>query len=233
MLFPSALLLAAPLVLAAPAALEERQAPCQDVHVFLARGTSEPYPGRQELTVNAICKGISSCGFEDIQYPAAFNPTYCALSIRACPTASARSRPTPAAAPTPTNSSPPPLQGAHVVGDILGGGGGSFQGCTQRTVQGLNPTTSPGNKIKAALLWGDVRHTANQAYNTNTGASRPGTWPRSGSQLTSLNRFSSVLRAICVSTDPVCAGGQDGNSHTTYFNLFSEDAAAWVKTKLN
>lgn len=68
----------------------------------------------------------------------------------------------------------PSLQGAHVVGDILGGGGGSFQGCTQRTVQGLNPTTSPGNKIKAALLWGDVRHTANQAYNTNTGASRTG-----------------------------------------------------------
>ncbi|TLD20281.1 hypothetical protein PspLS_08700, partial [Pyricularia sp. CBS 133598] len=233
MLFPSALILAAPLVLAAPAALEERQAPCQDVHIFLARGTSEPYPGRQELTVNAICKGRSSCGFENIQYPAAFEPTYCSSVAQGVSNGINQITAYASRCPNSKLVLSGYSQGAHVVGDILGGGGGNVQGCTQPTVQGLNPTTSPGNKIKAALLWGDVRHTANQAYNTNTGVSGTGIWPRSGSQLTSLNRYSNVLRAICVSTDPVCAGGRDGNSHTTYFDLFSEDAAAWVKTKLN
>lgn len=50
---------------------------CQAVHVFLARGTSEDYPGRQISVVNAVCNGISSCGYEDIQYPASFVPDYC------------------------------------------------------------------------------------------------------------------------------------------------------------
>lgn len=57
-------------------------------------------------------------------------------------------------------------------------------------------------------------------------------WPRSGSQLSSLNAFSSVLRSWCNSGDPVCAGGSDGNAHTSYFTQFTTEAAAWVKTKL-
>lgn len=67
------------LALAAPAVkIEERQAACHSVHVFLARGTSEPYPGRQSSVVSAICNGISNCGYEDITYPASMSPTYCA-----------------------------------------------------------------------------------------------------------------------------------------------------------
>lgn len=66
------------LALATPAVkLEERQSGCHDVHIFLARGTSEPYPGRQSAVVSAICNGISNCGYEDINYPASTNPSYC------------------------------------------------------------------------------------------------------------------------------------------------------------
>lgn len=45
---------------------------CEDVHIFLARGTGEDYPGRQISNVYAICNGTgdASCGYEDIQYPA-------------------------------------------------------------------------------------------------------------------------------------------------------------------
>lgn len=58
--------------------LGSRQAQdCDAVHVFLARGTSEDYPGRQINVVNAVCDGISSCGYEDILYPASFVPDYC------------------------------------------------------------------------------------------------------------------------------------------------------------
>jgi acetylxylan esterase len=58
--------------------LSSRQAQaCDAVHVFLARGTSEDYPGRQINVVNAVCEGISSCGYEDILYPASFLPDYC------------------------------------------------------------------------------------------------------------------------------------------------------------
>ncbi|KAH8719237.1 hypothetical protein GQ44DRAFT_729959 [Phaeosphaeriaceae sp. PMI808] len=66
------------LSLAAPAAkVEERQANCHSVHIFLARGTSEPYPGRQSAVVSAICSGISNCGYEDVNYPASTSPSYC------------------------------------------------------------------------------------------------------------------------------------------------------------
>ncbi|KAF4502252.1 acetylxylan esterase precursor [Fusarium agapanthi] len=66
-----------PLAIGAPAVdVEERQAPCQNVHIFLACGTDEPYPGRQSSIVSAICSGLTSCGYEDINYPASFN-TYC------------------------------------------------------------------------------------------------------------------------------------------------------------
>lgn len=58
--------------------LRSRQAEdCDAVHIFLARGTSEEYPGRQISVVNATCNGLSSCGYEDIQYPASFVPDYC------------------------------------------------------------------------------------------------------------------------------------------------------------
>src|SRR4051812_45026907 len=49
---------------------------CDSVHIFIARGSIEPYPGRQGALVTAICEGISSCGYDDIGYPATFSD-YC------------------------------------------------------------------------------------------------------------------------------------------------------------
>lgn len=69
-----------PVALAAPLLSSRQSTDCNDVHVFLARGTGEDYPGRQISVVNAICNGTESatCGYEDIQYPASFvNPEYC------------------------------------------------------------------------------------------------------------------------------------------------------------
>ena len=41
-------------------------------------------------------------------------------------------------------------QGAQVVGDIIGGGNGTFfQGCTTPATAGLDPETAPGNKSKS------------------------------------------------------------------------------------
>ena len=56
--------------------------------------------------------------------------------------------------------------------------------------------------------------------------------PREGEQLASLNKFSDKLRSWCFIEDPACAGGDDINFHTAYFEVFVEEAADWVKTKL-
>jgi acetylxylan esterase len=222
------------LALAAPAVeIEERQTGCDSVHIFLARGTSEPYPGRQSAIVSAICNGISGCGYENIMYPASTSPSYCA-SIEAGITGgtsqiTAYANRCPNAKLVLSGYS----QGAQLFGDILGGGGGNTNlGCSQPTNAGLNPSSSPGNKIRAALFFGDPRHAANQVYNTGTGSSSNGISPRTGMQLASLNRFSNVLRSWCLSGDNVCAGGRDPNAHTSYFNVFSGEAGAWAKTKL-
>ncbi|SCO78504.1 related to acetylxylan esterase precursor [Fusarium oxysporum] len=228
-----------PLAIGAPAVdIEERQAPCQNVHIFLARGTDEPYPGRQSSLASAICSGLPSCGYENINYPANFN-TYC-TSIYAGITGGL-SQITAYANRCPNSKIVLSgySQGAQLIGDILGGGGGQSLGCTQQSNSALNPATSPGNKSKsfslilaAALFFGDPRHAANQAYNTGTGASRNGINPRKGAQLTSLNRFSNKIRSWCLAGDNVCAQGTDPNAHTSYFNVFSQEAGAWVKTKV-
>lgn len=51
---------------------------CDDIHIFLARGTGEEYPGRQSSIVSAVCNGTdASCGYENIKYPATFNKPAC------------------------------------------------------------------------------------------------------------------------------------------------------------
>ncbi|KLU83801.1 hypothetical protein MAPG_02852 [Magnaporthiopsis poae ATCC 64411] len=235
MLFKPALataLAVLPAALAAPV-VEERQLPCQAVHVFLARGSNEPYPGRQSKIVSAVCNGISSCGYEDIKYPATFQ-NYCSSVSTGVANGIAQITAYAARCPNAKLVLTGYSQGGQLVGDILGGGGARLQDCTQPPSMGLNPATSPGNKIAAALLFGDVRHAANQPYNTGTGASGNGMWRREGSQLQSLNRFSSVLRSWCLAGDTVCntAGRFDPQAHTSYFDIFSNEAGAWVKAKL-
>lgn len=70
---------AAHLALGLPA-LEARQhadSSCETVHIFLARGTTEDYPGPLLDVATAICDGVDSCGYEDIVYPASYLPDYC------------------------------------------------------------------------------------------------------------------------------------------------------------
>ncbi|KAH7137588.1 Alpha/Beta hydrolase protein [Dactylonectria macrodidyma] len=219
------------LAYASPLDLESRQAPCQSVHIFLARGTDEPYPGRQGALASAICSGISSCGYENINYPAIFNG-YCSSVTTGVNNGKAAITAYASRCPNAKIVLSGYSQGAQVIGDILGGGGGASLGCTGQTTTGLSINTSPGNKIVAALLWGDVRHVAGQSYNTGTGSNGNGLSPRSGSQLASLNVYASRLRSWCLSGDNVCAGGRDPNAHTSYFNVFTNEAAAWVRTKL-
>ncbi|KAI5358306.1 hypothetical protein J4E82_011767, partial [Alternaria postmessia] len=85
--------------------------------------------------------------------------------------------------------------------------------------------------VKAALLWGDVKHTANQVYNVLDGADKQA-WGRTGSNLERLNTYSSVLRSYCAGGDPVCAGGDDVAQHLNYFELYTEEASNWIVSKL-
>ncbi|KAH9885961.1 carbohydrate esterase family 5 protein [Xylariomycetidae sp. FL2044] len=210
---------------------------CTDVHIFLARGNNEPYPGRQGTLVDAICSGLDSCDYEDIAFDNAIEVDYC-VAIEAGVKAgtdqiTAYNERCPDAKLVLSGYS----QGAQVIGDILGGGGGTFfNGCTTPTTSALDADAAPGNMIYAAALFGDVRHAADQSYDVLDGSSFAGVLARTGDSLAALNNFADVLRDYCQYADPICATG-DGNredtvvaDHLNYFDKFSDAAGEWVKS---
>lgn len=144
---------------------------CETVHVFLARGSGEDYPGRQIDVVTAICDGIDSCGYEDIQYPATLFPDYCGSEglgvvhgtsqiedyASNCPDAqlvlsgySQVRKKSPVAVPL-RRAYPLTdvyLKGAQVIGNILGGQSGGTTGCTSQNTTGWGPSESPAPQSK-------------------------------------------------------------------------------------
>lgn len=161
---------------AAPAATPTSASWCKDVHIFLAKGNNEPYPGRQGALADAICNGLPSCDYENIMY---YNPVgydYCAgvsegdanghnqivAYAQSCPNAKL----------VLSGYS----QGTNVIGDILGGGGGPFgvQKCIIADSPSLDPSTSPGNQIAAVTLFGNTRYVKVLFAYQNIGLTCPG-----------------------------------------------------------
>jgi acetylxylan esterase len=114
-------------------------------------------------------------------------------------------------------------QGAHVVGDVLGGGQGG----------GLGATTAPvasniSSHVVAVATFGDPRHVTN-GPNFNLGTARAnGRFPRSGAQVSALNAFSPRIRSWCDSNDTFCASGASVNVHLTYLNRYQNAAEQFV-----
>ncbi|KAJ4312322.1 hypothetical protein N0V84_009983 [Fusarium piperis] len=225
---------ALPLVLAATVlGHSTRDTDCKEVHVFLAKGNNEPYPGRQGKLAGAICSGLDSCDYEDIQFYNPLEAPYCGSVFEGAKNGiqqiTAYNKRCPDSKLVVSGYS----QGGHVVGDILGGGGGVFfEECVQAPNKGLDPKTRPANKIVAAMIFGDTRHTANQPYNVLSGASKDGLFPRPSEQLANLAKYGSALRNYCVDTDPICAQGDVVETHLNYFDVFTNDVAKWVKQRV-
>lgn len=124
-------------------------AKCDDVHFFLARGNNEPYPGRQAALVAATCSGLSSCGYEDLIYSALYTDLSCQTTYDGAIAGHVQMAAYAASCPSSKLILAGYSQGAQIVTDILGGGGGvSFNGCIQPNTPALDRTTSPGNKRK-------------------------------------------------------------------------------------
>jgi cutinase len=114
-------------------------------------------------------------------------------------------------------------QGAHVVGDVLGGGQGGSLGATTAPV-----AANISRHVVAVATFGDPRHVAN-GPNFNAGTSRTnGLFPRSGTQVNALNAFSPRIRAWCDANDEFCSSGASLNVHLTYLNRYQGAAEQFV-----
>jgi hypothetical protein len=131
------------------AALAQYCTPCDDLHMFLWRGNNEPYPGRQGDLVAAICDGLPDgyCGYENIIYSALYTDLSCQTtydgSVNGIEQMTSYAQRCPNSKLVMLGYS----QGAQIVTDVLGGGGGlSFGECLQPNSPALDKTTSPGNQ---------------------------------------------------------------------------------------
>lgn len=119
---------------------------CADVHIFLAKGNNEPYPGRQGKLVTAICDGLSSCDYEDIQMANMLADAYCGSVYEGATNGYAQITAYNLRCPDAKLVVSGYSQGAHVVGDFLGGGGGTFfDGCVEASTPNLDASVAPGN----------------------------------------------------------------------------------------
>lgn len=125
---------------------------CEDVHIFLGRGWNEPYPGRQGVLVDAICAGQTSCGYEDILFDDSPSSVY-GTAVHEGAVAGVRQATNYAAdCPDAQLVLSGYSEGAHVVGDVLAGGGGQWFDSTEDEVTGLaSDTTSPGSQSESFI----------------------------------------------------------------------------------
>lgn len=129
------------------AQLATRQSACAATHIFIALGNNEQIPGRQGALINAICAGLDSCDYENIQFVNAAGTDYCYSVTQGAANGHSQIVAYNQRCPDSKLVVSGYSQGSHVVGDIFGGGGGTFfNGCVQPPNTGLSFCSAAGSK---------------------------------------------------------------------------------------
>lgn len=101
---------------------------CQQYHIFIARGSDSSYPGHQGPLVKLICDQLEDCGYEDISYPANSSSTgpgnWCPSAHKGAINGQEQLNNYAQRCPYSKLILTGFSQGASVVLDIIGGGGG-------------------------------------------------------------------------------------------------------------
>ncbi|RAK90489.1 alpha/beta-hydrolase [Aspergillus costaricaensis CBS 115574] len=182
------------------------KAPCAKVHMMLARGTTESYPG-----LLGSLTDLTPSYEEGIYNGTAQLKAY----VKACPETKV----------VLFGYS----QGAMVVSDMLAGGGDNGT-LGNITAPAVDPET--GSHIAAVLLYGDPRHMPNQTYNVGD-VTATGKYPRTPEQLAALSMYADRLHDYCDDKDGVCdAAGTNLSAHLAYATIWDKVAATWVESMM-
>ncbi|KAH7070088.1 Alpha/Beta hydrolase protein [Paraphoma chrysanthemicola] len=213
---------------------------CKAYHIFISRGSDEPYPGRQGNITREICSTLGSkdCGFENIEYPAKSTAwgkdEWCKSAAKGAANGQSQMK---AYAQKCPNSKLILLgfsQGGAVAQDILGGGGGQVFECEQASNPALDASTAPGSNIIAAVTFGAVIRSRNQKFTIGDGVNYDGRRARTPAQLAALNRYSDRFRDYCHYGDPMCAVGSEPANvyvHLDYFLEHNAEVISWISEK--
>ncbi|KAH8918725.1 carbohydrate esterase family 5 protein [Atractiella rhizophila] len=190
--------------------LEERQG-CTAVKIMSLRGSDETIPGRLGAVENAIHgQTRQSVTLYDVPYPAS-GANYNQSESQGVALLKGQLATAKASCPVQKIVVMGYSQGAQVVADVL------------------QSRSTGTDLIKAAILFADPTHTANQPFNAGTGNARSGLSPRASG---ALNAFSSVLQSYCLVNDPVCARGGNVNDHLVVVSTYQNQAVSFALGKI-
>jgi acetylxylan esterase len=122
-------------------------------------------------------------------------------------------------------------QGAQIVGDALGGGGGNAKDLGQGDGKETPPAAkSATEKVVGVIQYGDPRRIPGQSFDVGTDTGAEGIFPRLKNQL--LTPFAEDIQSYCDTGDPFCAKGNELNAHLAYFEKFNKTAAQFLVGRL-
>jgi len=209
---------------------------CKPFHVFVVRGSDEPYPGRLGNLTKEICSaigGTDACGFENVEYPAKSTAwgqgVWCDSASKGAKNGQAQMKAYNEKCPDSKLVVLGFSQGGSVAQDMLGGGGGDVFGCQQD----MNPAldAGPASKVVAAATFGAVVRSRDQNFTVGQGVDYDGTSPRAPDHLKALNAFSDRFLDYCHYGDPICAVGSlpaEVTEHLNYFVKHNAQVIQWA-----
>jgi len=116
-------------------------------------------------------------------------------------------------------------QGAHVVGDVLGGGGGGSLGATTPAI-----ATNIANRVIAGIQMGDPRNTPGLSYHVGTSQGQ-GLFPRGANQMLSAT-LAARFKSFCDANDEFCDSGNSLQVHLGYTQKYDQQALSFVLSQI-
>ncbi|KAH0607804.1 uncharacterized protein H6S33_002838 [Morchella sextelata] len=208
--------------------LLETRADCAPVHIIAARASTEAAgPGIiGDVMDDVVSQSSQTITTASVDYPATLTD-YAASSASGTAALKTMLTNQVAACPNQKIVLMGYSQGAHVIGDTLGGGGGPTVLLGAKTAP---VATSVSDKVVAVVLMGDPRHVAGESFQEGTATLLKGLFPRGSDQ--SLESFSSKIHSFCDIGDLFCASGTSTLIHLAYVTKYGSEAVDFVLGKI-
>jgi acetylxylan esterase len=122
-------------------------------------------------------------------------------------------------------------QGAQIVGDVLGGGGGNKSVDGNGDGKAVPPASSTAtSKVIGVIQYGDPRRIPGQSFDVGTDKGAEGIFPRLKTQL--LTAFAADIQSYCDNGDPFCAKGFNLEAHLDYVEKYDKTANTFITGRL-
>ncbi len=218
---------------AAPAlAVASSNSPCATVDEIVARASTEaPGTGAIGALAEEVQKDVkATVGIRAVVYPAALTP-YEPSVVKGDEAIKAELEEEVAKCPGQKILLLGYSQGAQIVGDALGGGGGN----AKYFGEGDGPATPPAaksatEKVVGVIQYGDPRRIPGQSFDVGSDKNAEGIFPRLKTQL--LTAFSEDIQSYCDTGDPFCAKGLDLEAHLDYVEKYDKTASKFLVGRL-